>query len=250
MDLLFDLGHSRLKWAGWEQGHLREPNGAVWRGQDAARFCAQVLDGLPEPRRVGIAAVARGALLGALQQALRVRWDCPVSAPLATARCAAVRNGYRDPARLGFDRWAALVGVQARQPGEAAVIVDCGSAITVDALRDDGQHLGGIIIPGPQMMAEAFYVRTGLPAADAAFTTEVAADTTAGAVAGGVWQAVLGGVERAVLAWQGRLPRAVLWLTGGDAALVAGTIAWPGRVQHAPHLVLEGLARILEQGAE
>ncbi len=250
MDLLFDLGHSRLKWAGWEQGQLRAPDGAVWRGQDAAGFCAQVLDGLPPPRRVAIAAVARGELLHALQQALRARWHCPVSAPLASARCGAVRNAYRDPPRLGFDRWAALVGVQARQPGKAAVIVDCGSAVTVDGLRGDGQHLGGIIIPGAQMMAEAFYARTRLPAADADFTNEIGADTTAEAVAGGAWQAVLGGIERAAGTWRQRLPQAVLWLTGGDAARVADALCWPGQVQHAPHLVLEGLARITEQGAQ
>ncbi|MGE0810471.1 MAG: type III pantothenate kinase [Immundisolibacter sp.] len=250
MDLLFDLGHSRLKWAGWGQGLLTAPDGAVWRGEDAARFCASVLDGLPTPRRVAIAAVARGELLDALQQALRERWGCPVSVPVASARCGAVRNAYREPARLGFDRWAALVGVEARQPGRAAVVVDCGSAVTVDGLADDGQHLGGIIMPGPRMMAEAFYARTGLPAADADLTTEIAADNTASAVAGGAWQAALGGIERAVRAWCARLPQATVWLTGGDAAVVAGAAVLPGEALHAPHLVLEGLARILEQGAE
>jgi type III pantothenate kinase len=250
VDLLFDLGHSRLKWAAWTQGCLRAPDGAVWRGQDAAEFCTQVLSGLPRPRRVGIAAVARGELLLALQDALRDRWGCPVSVPLASARCGPVRSAYRDPARLGFDRWAALVGVQARQPGQAAVIVDCGSAVTVDGLRDDGQHLGGMIIPGAQMMAEAFYARTGLPPANADLTTEVAADTTASAVAGGAWQAVLGGIERAVRVWALRLPDAVVWLTGGDAAAVAEAILWPGPVRQAPNLVLEGLAQILERGAE
>ena len=250
MDLLFDLGHSRLKWAGWAHGRLRAPDGAVWRGEDAVRFCAKVLDGLPKPRQVGIAAVARGELLAALQQALRDRWDCPVSVPLATAHCGVVRNAYRDPARLGLDRWAAVVGVQALQPGKAAVIVDCGSAVTVDGLGDDGQHLGGIIMPGLRMMAEAFYARTGLPAADVGGMTDVGADSTATAVTGGVWQAVLGGIERAVRVWSQRLPQATVWLTGGDAAVVADAAALPGEVLHAPHLVLEGLARILEQGAE
>lgn len=248
MDLLFDLGHSRLKWAGWERGVLTAPEGAVWRGADAARFCAGVLDGLRRPDRVAIAAVARGALLQALQQALRERWGCPVSVPVATARCGPVRNAYREPARLGFDRWAAVVGLQARQPGRAAVIVDCGSAVTVDGLRDDGQHLGGIIMPGPRLMADAFYARTGLPAADADFTDEVGADSTAMAVAAGAWQAVLGGIERSVGVWRARLPQATVWLTGGDAAQVASAAVLPGPVLHAPHLVLEGLARIIEQG--
>ena len=250
MDLLFDLGHSRLKWAGWEQGQLQAPDSAVWRGEAPARFCERVLADLPQPRRVGIAAVARGELLHALHDAVKARWGCPVSVPLAGARCGPVRNAYREPSRLGFDRWAGLVGAQARQPGRSAVVIDCGSAVTVDGLRGDGQHLGGVILPGPRMMAEAFYSRTGLPAADVELTTDVAADSTAVAVAAGAWQAVLGGIERSVRAWRKRLPRAGIWLTGGDADAVAAANVLPASMRQVPHLVLEGLARILEQGEE
>jgi type III pantothenate kinase len=250
MDLLFDLGHSRLKWAGWAHGQLHAPASAEWRGQAPEQFCQRILANLDRPQRVGIAAVARGEPLLALQDALRTRWDCSVSAPLAAARCGPVRNGYRDPAQLGFDRWAALVGAHARQPGNAALVVDCGSAVTVDGLRGDGQHLGGIIFPGPVMMAEAFYGRTGLPPAAVGSASAIAARTTADAVAAGVWQAIWGGVERAIRAWQAHLPQATVWLTGGDAATVARGMTLPIPVQHAPHLVLEGLGQILEREDE
>lgn len=250
MDLLFDLGHSRLKWAGWAHGQLHAPASAVWRGQAPAQFCQSILAGLDRPQRVGIAAVARGELLLALQDALRTRWDCSVSAPLAAVRCGPVRNAYRDPAQLGFDRWAALIGAHTRQPGQAALVVDCGSAVTVDGLRGDGQHLGGMIFPGPVMMAEAFYARTGLPAARVDSATGIAARTTADAVAAGVWQAIWGGVERAIRVWQARLPQATVWLTGGDAVTVASGMTLPVPVQHAPHLVLEGLGQVLEREDE
>jgi type III pantothenate kinase len=250
MDLLFDLGHSRLKWAGWAHGSVQGPDAAVWRGEPPGEFCARVLAGLPPPRRVAIAAVARGELLLALQSALRQRWDCAVFTPLATARCGAVRSAYRDPSRLGFDRWAALVGAFARQPGRAAVVVDAGSAITVDGLRADGQHLGGVIFPGLRMMEEAFYARTGLAAGATDRGTDVAATTTADAVAAGAWQAVPGGIERAARAWQARLPEATLWLTGGDASALAAAMVLPLPVQHVPHLVLEGLGQVLEREGE
>ncbi len=168
--------------------------------------------------------------------------------PVATARCGAVRSGYRDPAQLGFDRWAALIGAWTRCPGHAAVVVDCGSAVTVDGLRADGQHLGGVIFPGLAMMAEAFYARTGFDIQTADTDADLAATSTADAVAAGARFAVLGGIERAVRAWCERLPGAALWLTGGDAPTLAPDL--PVTLQQVPYLVLEGLGQILEREGE
>ncbi|HCO43288.1 MAG TPA: type III pantothenate kinase [Gammaproteobacteria bacterium] len=246
MDLLFDLGHSRLKWAGWADGRLVQPQAVVWRGQDPAEVCRQVLHGLGTPRRVAIAAVVRGSMLQALEQALAAYWQGEVVRPAVTARCGDVCNGYREPARLGFDRWAALLGAWAQRPGRAAIVIDCGSAVTVDGLRQDGQHLGGVIFPGPLMMADAFYDRTGLVAQPPGNATDVAAVATADAVAAGTRLAALGGIERAVDAWLRRLPDADVWLTGGDAPALRQALTLPINTRLTPHLVLEGLGRMLE----
>ena len=248
MDLLFDLGHSRLKWAGWVHGRVHEPGAAVWRGELPTEFCSRVVATLAPSGRVAIAAVARGELLSALEAALRAGGDCVVSTPIAAARCAAVRNGYRDPARLGIDRWAALIGAWNRRPGHAAIVVDCGSAVTIDALQADGQHMGGVSFPGLAMMAEAFHARTGLGVRGADADADLGATSTADAVAVGARLAVLGGIERALRVWRERLPGAALWLTGGDAPALAPVL--PVTLQQAPHLVLEGLGQILEREAE
>ena len=62
-----------------------------------------------------------------------------------------VRNGYEDIAQLGVDRWAAIVGAYTHF-GSAVCIVDAGTAVTVDLVRDGGRHLGGLIVPGLQLM--------------------------------------------------------------------------------------------------
>lgn len=250
MDLLFDLGHSRLKWAGWQDGRLVRPQAAVWRGHEPGALCRQVLDGMGAPQRVAIAAVARGALLQTLEQVLAQRWACAVWRPAVTARCGGVRNGYREPSRLGFDRWAALLGAWARRPGRAAVVIDCGSAVTVDGLRQDGQHLGGVIFPGPSLMADAFYDRTGLAALPSGDVGAVTAVTTADAVAAGTRLAVLGGIERAVGAWLQHLPGADVWLTGGDGPALRQALTLPNNTRLTPHLVLEGLGHMLEWEAQ
>lgn len=250
MDLLFDLGHSRLKWAGWQDGRLVQPQAAVWRGQEPGAFCQRVLEGVSSPRRVAIAAVARGTLLPTLEQAFAGRWACDVLRPVVTARCGAVRNGYREPSRLGFDRWAALLGAWARRPGRAAVVIDCGSAVTVDGLRQDGQHLGGVIFPGASLMVDAFYDRTGLAALPSGDATAVTAVATADAVAAGTRLAVLGGIERAVSAWLQCLPGADVWLTGGDGPALGQALTLPNNTWLTPHLVLEGLGHMLEWEAQ
>jgi len=247
VDLLLDLGHSRLKWACRTDGRLHGAGAAAWSAAVPDAF-ARLLGELPVPQRVGIAAAARGAPLDALRAAVQNCWGVTARVPAVMARCGAVRCGYTEPARLGFDRWAALIGAWARQPGHAAVVVDCGSAVTVDGLRADGQHLGGVIFPGLALMQDAFYARTGLPRDPAHVHADVAATVTADAVAGGARIAVLGGIELAVRRWCERLPGAQLWLTGGDAPALAADL--PAGLMAVPHLVLEGLGRILdEEGA-
>ncbi|MCP4490503.1 MAG: type III pantothenate kinase [Gammaproteobacteria bacterium] len=65
----------------------------------------------------------------------------------ARQSCDGVVNGYSTPEGMGVDRWLALLGA-ADIVERDVIIVDAGSAITVDLLRNNGQHLGGAILPG------------------------------------------------------------------------------------------------------
>jgi type III pantothenate kinase len=66
-----------------------------------------------------------------------------------------VTNGYEQPDRLGVDRWMALLGA-AGMTASDCIVIDAGSAITIDLLRGDGRHLGGAILPGFNTSLEAF----------------------------------------------------------------------------------------------
>ncbi|GGY60753.1 type III pantothenate kinase [Cellvibrio zantedeschiae] len=73
--------------------------------------------------------------------------------------CNGVVNGYQQPEKLGVDRWLAILAAKAKDPS-ACVIVDCGSAITVDLVTSQGEHLGGYIAPGLRLMREALATKT------------------------------------------------------------------------------------------
>jgi len=75
--------------------------------------------------------------------------------------CNGVVNGYQQPEKLGVDRWLAILAAKAKTPS-ACVVVDCGSAITVDLVTSQGEHLGGYIAAGLRLMREALGLKTTL----------------------------------------------------------------------------------------
>ena len=90
-----------------------------------------------------------------LEQCLARQFDTAVTRFVSVAKALGVTNGYRQPERLGVDRWMTLLAAREMLPGDC-VVIDAGSAITLDLLRADGQHLGGAILPGLNTSIEHF----------------------------------------------------------------------------------------------
>jgi type III pantothenate kinase len=153
---------------------------------------------------------------------------------------------------LGVDRWVALIAARA-ETRSAVCIVDAGTAVTIDAMDKSGQHLGGQIIPGPRLMAVALSEETndiGLPAAtarDPAPGMGLFATNTGGAVHNGALGAVCGAVERAAKTMRSAGLRPKIVLTGGDSSRILKQL--DGNVLHRPHLVLQGLAHMVQSKA-
>jgi type III pantothenate kinase len=147
---------------------------------------------------------------------------------------------YPDPRTLGTDRWVAAVAARARF-GDA-VVVDCGTALTVGAVTADGRFLGGAIAPGVRAMAQGLAARApALPLAGPNPDVAVPAITTRAAVEAGVNLGFAGMVDRLVadLAAAAGLAHAVAVLTGGDLEVARRLCRTP--FQLAPDLVHEGL---------
>lgn len=241
MTLLLDVGNSRLKWAWLKHGALQKPGVLLYRGRELAPLLQAAWAELPAPTQLLGACVAAGAVRDQLEHWVANHWGCAVRWARSEPAFGPVRNGYREPAQLGVDRWLAICAAWQRLGG-AACVIDCGSAITVDILDGDGRHLGGLIAPGLRLMRDALASGTGLPETSGALRTGLGADTTA-AIEGGTIQALLGLIERA----RGLAPPdARLLLTGGDAGLLAARLDCPYEL--LPDLVLEGLAGTLAGG--
>jgi type III pantothenate kinase len=230
MLLAVDSGNSRVKWA------LGDSGGWVARG---VRLCGD--SRLAEDLRAvaARAAAVRVCHVGADKTADLISDVCGEARFIkAAAQAAGVVNSYRPPQSLGADRWCGLLA--ARRCYGAAVIMQAGTAATIDGLREDGVFIGGLILPGVATALSALARETGLPKIAISTVGDAASDTpptdTKAALAIGAVEAV----AQTALAFRRRyLPRRKIVIAGGDADLVAPRLG-AGVVRH-PGLVLDGV---------
>ena len=242
--LLVDIGNSRIKWGIGSGGRLAAGPSFASDPGAVADAVDRLWGDLPAPASVVASNVAGPAIGERVQDWVKQRWRLDIRFVRPEARAYGVVNGYESPAKLGADRWVALVALRKFYPLPAC-IADCGTAITVDVLDAGGRHLGGLIAPGLTLMRQALTQRApGLEAANGS-DQGLLARNTAAAMLSGARQAGAGLIER-TLREAGRLlgsdPHLVL--SGGDAQTLAAELSIPYAL--APELVLQGLLIIAE----
>lgn len=238
MRLLLDLGNTRLKWALQDGPDWHAHDALAWA--DVAALGDRHWRALPAPVAVFGASVVDDAREQAVAAQVRSVFGCEIHWLRTPAHACGVRNAYREPQRLGVDRFLAMVAAHAAGVGDC-VLVGVGTALTLDALRAEGQHLGGWIAPGPRLMQQAVLGATAQVRPGGEGVLADAADNTADAVYSGCWHAAAALVERFVARMAPRLgPSPHVRLDGGDAAALAPLLALP--VERIEHGVLRGLA--------
>jgi len=246
MKLLVDVGNSSIKWAYLDNGELRDHGALNQHGYQLNGLLGEAWGKLSKPTAVLVANVAGPMANHVINQLSQELFGITPWYLISSERVGGVSNGYRDPTRLGVDRWAALIGAFNRH-GAPACVIDCGTAITLDAVTGEGKHLGGLIAPGIALMRHALVGATAA-IADEGDDEEIGvfAQDTRAAVAGGALNAAVGLIERVsqrMLAELGEGARC--YVTGGEAPRVLPHLR--DGFTLIPNLVLEGLAVIAEQ---
>ncbi|MCX7194429.1 MAG: type III pantothenate kinase [Proteobacteria bacterium] len=163
-------------------------------------------------------------------------WHCPVEFIVAQIKQCGVRNPYEHPALLGSDRWAALIAAW-HQERASCLVVNCGTATTVDALSAEGEFLGGLILPGVDMMRSSLALGAA-QLAHAEGVWRVFPRNTADAMFSGSIQATVGAIrlQFEALAVHGSVR---CLLSGGAADNVQSHLKLP--LVRVDNLVLRGL---------
>lgn len=152
MILEVDIGNTRIKWRTLLDGEC------LSRGSVDNEELNDWLQGLNKaivPNKVRLSCVAGRDIVTCIAKQSD-QWGSLFLEAKTSEAVAGVRCGYGEPLSMGVDRWLAVVAAyhRFRQP---CVVVDVGSAITMDIVDGEGQHLGGYIVPGFEMMYQSLF---------------------------------------------------------------------------------------------
>ena len=227
MWLAVDHGNTRIKWT-----RIRGPRHDGIRSTDKGNL-SPLAAAAREATAVWISHVGSEAEKKRLQQALKPRPHFLQ----AKKRCGGVTNHYRPPASLGTDRWLCLLAARPRR--KAVIIISAGTALTIDGLSADGHFIGGVILPGLQLMSSSLATATALPpAATAPQTTPSPPLTTAEALGHGRLLAAIGAITQFR---RRHLPAAAILITGGDGETLSSALP---TASHIPDLLFQGMIRL------
>ena len=257
MILVADLGNSRIKWGrvatDAKNGEALEEHEGIRYGEEGLDHALESAWGeLETPTAVVYCAVAPEAVVSELVHYTSSRWQLRAHCLAPTHEAHGGVCAYDEPRQLGADRWAALAGARAMCPDSGAIVVDAGTAITVDALSLEGVHIGGVILPGVRLMRRALGEGTARIGSVGGGEVNLETHNTASAVATGTVLGAAAAVDRVVAEYAAQLePTTRLLLTGGESALIAGCCDTVFEL--VPDLVLRGLciaarAALSEQG--
>ncbi len=261
-----DIGNSRIKLGCFDRAHasggsLPEPVNAVdlaivhATGEfDVGRLAAWCGPHVGDQAEWVVASVHRGAAerlaaaVGELGRNPGRRW----SLRQLTYRDVPLQIQVEAPERVGIDRLLAAVAANhVRTPDRAAIIVEVGTAITVDVVGAGGAFLGGSILPGLSLSARALQEQTdALPRVAVDLwrqPPEPLGKSTVAAIESGLFWGAVGAIR--VLAGQFSAGLALppeMFISGGGSNLIAAALAESStlHVRHEPHLVLSGIGLV------
>ena len=248
MKLLLDVGNTAVKWALAEATRIDSNGYFVHRDRDFSALATQAWSEIPTPDAVVVANVAGADMAVEIKHFVTAAWQLVPEFVRVTEAACGVTNAYSTPGDLGVDRWVAMIAAHHAYDG-AVCVIDCGTAITLDLLASSGQHRGGLILPGVDMLSQALQVNTaGIQLQDDSPTVMLLAQGTRNGVIGGAQYLVASYIDRIVNDMGDAAGEPVTSIiTGGHAEQLLPLMKVT--VQHAPELLLQGLAILSDGGA-
>lgn len=263
MNLLIDIGNSRIKWCLYNsvENEFGSEGAMLHDKAELPALFSEQWGLLDNPDRVVISNVSGQQLAESMDAWVDKKWKIKTEYVKTEAFSHGVTNAYSDYSELGIDRWMAIIAAwqRFRQQGKAVCVIDCGTATTIDGISASGQHLGGFIIPGHTVMQEILINNTSdIKMAKNILTRKILRketspgktlspvnfpSSTEEGVNSGCYLATISLIDSVVTSMQDDSGKQVnCIITGGDAEFVVEQLA--GKFEYEPKLVLHGLAML------
>lgn len=239
--LCLDIGNTRLKWAECRLSDLRfMQEGVVDNAPDIKKSDFDKCFGFLKVQPVWVSLVSSGDIKPLLTEWFDEHWDMGVNFIRSDDKIYKQLNCYKVPSDLGVDRLLAMIAGKSLVAKEFCV-ADLGTAVTLDVVDSKHRHIGGMIMPGKQLMLQSLCENTANIETSAGINVELA-DSTANGVETGVTVCLLGGLERALRGISDEYPGIKIIVTGGDVKLVEQLSYF--EVKRVKNLVLQGVGLV------
>lgn len=245
MNLLLDIGNSRCKYCFLDKTETQEFGAIAYTNSDIIAEIGSLLQNNGGPEKVVICSVLNNEFNQKLirlfdqNQIVDYYFLNPAKNTFGIQLC------YQNPECLGADRLVGMIAAHAKYKGNKC-IVDCGTAVTIDAMNQKGEHQGGVIMPGISSMQQALSRKTEIANSNQRGSYSVLPSSTQDAIYSGCISAVAGGIEYVVNTMQKHSNSFdKIIMTGGDATVFLPMLAQ--NIEHEPKLVLSGLTFVLSE---
>lgn len=244
--LLIDIGNTRIKWARWARQDrlvLSDHDLFNWRSESIQEGLQSHWSGLVKPDAIHISNVAGDAVAVEINRWCQSHWGLEPTYATVSKEHKGLINSYPATQTLGVDRWMVMIAAWQLKRTNVCII-DCGSAVTIDFVATNGQHLGGLISPGLRLLGKALTDNTHALIVKETDDFSLLADNTEDGINSGCYHWLIGGIEYVIRKMQREygpeLEHQIEYIvTGGDASLVQAALEI--NVTHIPDLVLQGL---------
>ncbi len=240
MNLLIDAGNSRIKWA--IEGEVLWLTGASKRA-DFSQALENQLENSFDINNILVSSTRNQNYNQQLSVLLKEVLGLTPQFIKPERRQYGIINRYQPVDSLGVDRWVAMIAAHALNQSPS-VVIDCGTAVTVDAVNSDGIFEGGVIFPGVNLALESLNQADNLNLAKHSDASVFALDTDQ-AMYSGVLYSIAGGIDAIVQSMRKSLGYSVnIYLCGGDMDKFADLLEHT--VIKEPELVLKGIKVIAD----
>ena len=241
MNLLIDFGNSRCKWANLDNNALLEVNAYIYHSEDSIDRACEVVEQIcfDSIQQIHIVSVLGDAFEKEFNSQVNKLSGIDIIFHTSQSNGFGVVLTYANPLNYGADRYAALIAAHNKAAG-GKIIIDCGTATTIDVIDANGKHLGGLIIPGVGLMCSALANKaSGIAMPKQANPISLFNEDTADAVYSGSVLVLNHGVRGIIQEIMGNINQQVtVYVTGGESNMITLTdIDYVA----CPNLVLEGL---------
>ncbi len=238
MTLLIDIGNSRTKYI-FSDKLSTEKYKTVNNQQLTFDW---IVSNFNNAKQVILANVSRNELSDVL-----MRWaaenNIKIQIVESEVESFGIKSFYQQPKQLGIDRWLAILGAAKLYANKNILIVDAGTATTIDLLSAKGQHLGGWILPGIDLMFDSLLTNTSKISAHQKLSASLAfGDNTSDNVNNACWAATVGAIELAITQASKQLKGLdLVVVTGGNAINIKALLSDKVTIEHK--LIFHGLQR-------